>query len=52
MYFLKKIQKILNSPKMLLTRIQNSVQNVYIVTLGSCDIIKYHYEIFICEINM
>ena len=43
-------------PKMLLTQIQNSVQNVYIVTHGSCDLIKYRYEIFIreiiCEIDM
>ena len=43
-------------PKMLLTQIQNSAQNVYIVTHGSCDLLKYRYEIFIreiiCEIDM
>ena len=37
---------------MLLTQIQKSVQNVYIVTHGSCDLLKYRYEIFILEFYM
>ena len=32
---------------MFLPKIQNSVQNLYTVTHGSCDILKYHYEIFV-----
>ena len=51
MYFLQFL-KIMKFQKMLLTKIQNSVQNVFIVTHGPCDILNYYYEIFICEISL
>ena len=38
--------------KMLLTRIQNSVQNVYIATNDPCDILKIHYETITCDLYM
>ena len=50
MYFLQ-FSKIMKCPKMLLTRIQKSVQNVYTVTHGSCDILKYHCKIYmLCSV--
>ena len=45
MYFLK-FSKIVTDKN------TNLVQNVYIVTHGSCDILKYHYKTLICEIYM
>ena len=48
-YFLQ-FSKIIKFQRLVLTKIQNLVQIVYIVIYGSCDILKYHYEIFICEI--
>ena len=56
MYFLAFVFPLIfknyEIPKKLLTKIQNSVQNVYTVTHVSCDVLKHHYEIFICEIYM